>query len=273
MITGQPYLDAARTVLEGRHGFQCQLPQQREVYEQLASKVQQGGEGQMILVNGVPGCGITHCLESLARNYPKQCMMLESNFYTRPVSLTDRICDAISMLSDTEFYKEPPSWLIEHAKLTGVKTFIFDDLDKYIVGAKDIDRIMYEVSALRGRWNYFTVIITTRNMKLIRRYMKYNSPRQQDFWMEGTIAPNRLSSIGANFYQWNNDRFKLNIKWVLVMRQIEDGFDWQIDSVMRFLESSFVNKMLFELNYIPFSVLDGMSPEELHYELERALYE
>ncbi|MDF5890048.1 hypothetical protein P4A93_00115 [Pseudomonas syringae pv. syringae] len=197
MSVEQPLVIAARTVLEGRHGFQYRLPEQHEVYEQLAEKVRQGLSGEMILVNGAPGCGVTYCLENLARSYPRQCMILHSHLYHRHVTLTDRVCDAISMLRESESYKEPPAWLIEYAKLTGLKFLIFDDLDKYVTCAKEIDRIMYEVSALVGRQGNFTAVISTRNMKLIRRFIKFNSPRQLDLWVDGIVAPNTLDAMGA----------------------------------------------------------------------------
>lgn len=266
-------LVAARTVLEGLHGFQYRLPGQDEVYEQLAVKVQQGLVGEMILVNGAPGSGVTSCLENLARSYPRQCIMLQSNLYHRDMTLTDRVCDAISMHCESESYKEPPAWLIEHAKLTGLRFLILDDLDEYIVCARDIDRIMYEVSALVGRRGAFTVIISTRSMKLIRRFIKYNSPKQKDFWVDGIVTSDKLDAMGADFFHWNNQLLKLNIRWGGELQRTKYDFDFQIDSVMKFFELSYVTKMIPTLNSEFYSIRDGLSSEELHYELLQILYQ
>lgn len=273
MIVEQSLIVAARTVLEGRHGFQYRLPGQHDVYEQLTEKVQQGIAGEMILVNGTPGCGVTYCLERLARSYPRQCMIVQSDLYDRHVTLTDRVCDAISILCESETYKEPPAWLIEHAKLTGLKYLIFEDLDKYITCAKDIDLIMYEVSALVGWSGEFTVIITTRNMKLIRRFIKYNSPRQKYFWADGIVTSDELDAMGAAFFHWNNRLFKLNIRWGGELKKIEYDFDLQIDSVMKFIERSYVAKMMPRFKSEFYSIQDNIPSEELHNEYSRILYQ
>lgn len=273
MSVKPPLLVAARTVLEGRHGFQHLLPEQRKGYEKLAEKVQQGFAGEMILMNGTPGCGVTYCLENLARSYPRQCLILQSHLYHRHVTLIDRVCDAISMLRESESYEVPPAWLIEHAQLTGLKFLIFDDLDKYVTCASGIDRIMYEVSALVGRQGNFTVVISTRNVKLIRRFLKFNSPRQLDLWVDGVVAPNALDAMGAEFFHWNNQILKIDMKWGGEFKSIEYGFDLQIDSVMKFLELSYVSKMMPELKYKFYSIRKNLSSEELHHELLRILYE
>jgi len=272
----QPYLLAARTVLEGRHGFQCLLPEQQKGYEELAKKVQQDLAGEMVLVNGAPGCGVTYCLENLARSYPRQCLMLQSNLYHRHVTLTDRVCDAISTLRESESYKEPPAWLIEYAQLTGLKFLIFDDLDKYVTSAIEIDRIMYEVSALtgwRGWRGEFTVVISTRNMKLIRRFIKFNSPRQRDIWVGDGVTPNTLDAMGADFFYWNNQRFQMDIQWGGELEGIEYDFDLQVDSVLKLLELSYVTRMIPGFKSEFCSIRKNLIFEELQNELLRILYQ
>lgn len=263
-------LDDARAILEGHHAFQHRLPCQISAYKKLSSLARHTSGGKIILVNGEPGCGVTTLLDLLQFEMKSTALTLECDFFTTSVTLIDRVCASVLSISDYDYHQKVPVWLYEYAALTGLKVIIIDDIDRFVFTSYELQTLVAYMEELVGPRSGLTIAFSTRDKKIVRRFLKLPPSVRCEVWVDGCLSSEELSELWADFFEWNNSRLGLNLHWrdALPRKIAKDN---QIDYLIKDVEVAYVSKML-ETGFQNGESEHSFSKGEARYELERILY-
>lgn len=268
MVNERDLIDEARTVLEGRHAFQYIPFRQRAAYKRLLETIETTTPGNVIMIGGLPGSGITTCLYRLAVEKPGKVMMLRCDFYIERFSLIDRVCDMIFAGAASNSCRGTPAWLTQYLKVAGIGTIMIDDLDLYVSSPTDIQKVVGALDDL-AKSAKVTVIAVIRDTKLIHRFVKRRTSEGNSVWIEGVISEAESTDMAKEFFTFNNRRLSIALDWTVLDDRAIRGTEHHIDCIMRLAEVRYVEALVRYC--IPSLTLFNNEPEECLYELARVL--
>ncbi|AUF96312.1 hypothetical protein CXQ80_10965 [Pseudomonas sp. 02C 26] len=131
-------------------------------------------KGEVILLKGNSGCGITTLLRSLHLRNPETTQMLKGDIYLGYWDFIDHICDAFNIRRGDYRKSVLPANLLRVLSLTKRKVLLIDDLDIYIANQVELDQVFSTIGTLSTKVPEFTFVISTRNKQLLNRFIKFS---------------------------------------------------------------------------------------------------
>ena len=138
--------------------------------------------GEVILLEGDSGCGITTLLRSLHLRHPETTQILKGDIYLGYWDFIDHICDAFNIRRRDYGKRVLPANLLRVLSLTKRKVLLIDDLDIYIANQDELNHVFGTIKMLSTKVPEFTFVISTRNKQLLNRFFRYSLP---NWWSHG----------------------------------------------------------------------------------------
>lgn len=178
-MANQPQANTrAREILEGNFALQYFSHDHQNLIHRLEEAIL-SPNGQVVLLQGNPGCGITMLLSRLHISHPLTTNMLKGDIYLGYWDFVDHLCDAFNVRRSDFQRRTIPAQLLRVLSITGCKALLIDDLDIYIASQDELDQMFSTISTLSANVPYLTFVLSTRNKQLEKRFFKYS---QRNWW-------------------------------------------------------------------------------------------
>ncbi|MEW5506796.1 hypothetical protein [Pseudomonas antarctica] len=237
-------LQVARTVLEGRHGFQYVSESWHNAFSQVLQLIQDEEGGQVILVDGPAGSGITTLLRTIVADPIFSGVTVTNNLYDYDVTLIDRVCAAFSLLESSVSQQTVPAYLAEFSFLTAQRVIVIDDLDVFVRNERDFLHVADQIKKLTECRARFCFIVSTRSPWL-QQHIKTSSSKLIRIGLKRQLNISSCTEIINYFWRWNNSNFQLKIPMSRSVISLCKDVDFEIDRVIDLLQDLYVLGVLF----------------------------
>lgn len=234
--------EIARAVLEGLHGFQYSWPERAEVYEALDA-IAQANDPRFVMLNGHGGVGISSILEAFASKYNDQVIVVRPRIYMKRLNIIGQVLHAVFPFSEFRSHKRVPDSLISFRKAAR-KIIIFDDLD-IISNQNNMREVVFDQLARFLKYpGCFTVIMSTRNRKLIRDYFAIKHLPTTMLPVSGIIPASSIKNVVHAFFEWCNRLYDTDVQPPCVACPGKREADMPIDCIVFECESLYCAELL-----------------------------
>ncbi|SUD69807.1 Uncharacterised protein [Pseudomonas putida] len=257
-----------RAVLEGVHGFQYCWRENTEAYDTLDA-VAQSKESSLVMLTGHSGVGITTMLERFAEKYQDKVIVVRPRIYAHRLNLIGQVLHAVFPFSEFRSYERVPDSLIA-IRQTDRKIIVFDDLD-IISNQNAMHKVVVDqLIQLAGLPANFTIVVSTRNKKLLRDYLANKRIRTTLIQVRGLIPASMTGEVAQCFFDWCNEKYGTDVRPLgmpLLGRRV---VDMPIDRVVFESETLYCAELLKVLPKFDGSrkgLSDSLSSSTCFYEL------
>ncbi|WP_150636630.1 hypothetical protein [Pseudomonas fluorescens] len=261
--------DIARSVLEGRHGFQFRWDSWNQAHDALDS-ISKSTAGAVVMVRGPAGAGITSLLDAFVANHSTTVIVVRHDIFLSRVSLVDRVQQMVFPTSEFGWLKRVPKSLVEFVKLTNRRTIVIDDAEIIINERDSVGNIIDDMLKFAMSAAGMQVIFSTRRVPLQNEFCKIKTVQTSDISLSGALTGQNWSDLKAQFCHWSNSRYGLNIRV-----QDRDQFattadELEIDRAMSLLEVLYCTELLHD--QLPTAMSGARATEDLKWEVLRVLF-
>ena len=259
----------ARSVLEGRHGFQFRWDSWTQAQDALES-LSKSTAGAVVMLRGPVGAGITSLLDAFVAAHSTKVIVVRHDIFLNRVNLIDRVQQLVFPTCEFGWLKRVPKSLVEFVKLTDRRTIVIDDAE-IIINERDspkniIDDMLKFAMSPAG----MQVIFSTRRAPLQNEFCKMKTVQTSDISLSGALTGQNWSDLKAQFCHWSNSRYGLNIRV-----QDRDQFaatadEFEIDRAMSLLEVLYCTELLHD--QLPTAMSGTRATEDLKWEVQRVLF-
>jgi len=234
--------EIARAVLEGLHEFQYCWSERAEVYAALDS-VLESNEASLVMLCGLPGVGITSILDAFARKYSKQVFLVRPRIYGGQINLVGQVLHSIFPLSEFRKYKRVPDSLVQFRQ-GARKIIVLDDLD-IISNQNNMHEVIFDqIAKLRRHPGVFTIIMSTRNKKLLRDFIAIKHIPTVLIPVVGFMPATTARLVIRDFFEWCNRQYGTNVKLLGMAEYGTFKADSPIDQIIFECEALYCSKLL-----------------------------
>ena len=263
-------LQVARTVLEGRHGFQYVSESWHNAFSQVLQLIQDEEGGRVILVDGPAGSGITTFLRAIVADPIFSGVTVTNNLYDYDVTLIDRVCAAFSLLESSASQQAVPAYLAEFSFLTAQRVIVIDDLDVFVPNERDFLHVADQIKKLTECRARFCFIVSTHSPWL-QQYIETSGSKFIRIGLKRQLNLSSCTEIIKYFWQWNNSSFQLKIPMSSSILTLCMDVDFEIDRVIDLLQDLYVLGVLFGEGAR--KIMDAcISRENIKFEVQSNVY-
>lgn len=234
--------EIARAVLEGLHGFQYCWPELTEVYDALDAMAV-ASDARLVMLSGHPGVGISSILEAFASKYHDQVIVVRPRIYSERLNMIGQVLHAVFPFSEFPSHSRIPDSLIAFRK-SARKIIIFDDLDIITNQNNLYDVAFDQLSRLVGFPGYFTVIMSTRNKKLLRDYSAIKRTPATMISVSGLIPASSAQDVTQAFFEWCNRQYGTDVRPACIAHLGTPETDMPIDRIVFECEAFYCGELL-----------------------------
>lgn len=261
--------DIARSVLEGRHGFQFRWDSWNQAHDALDS-ISKSTAGAVVMVRGPTGAGITSLLDAFIATHSTTVIVVRHDIFLSRVNLVNRVQQRVFPTIEFGWLKRVPKSLVEFVKLTGRRIIVVDDAEissnERDLAEVIIDDMLKFAMSDAG----IQVIFSTRRVPLQNLFCKIKAVQTTDISLSGTLTAQNWVDLKDQFCHWADSRYGLNI-W----GQREDLFataigSFEIARAMSTLEVLYCAELLCD--QMPTTTLGALATEDLKWEVQRVVY-
>ncbi|MCO7611451.1 hypothetical protein NJH83_14530 [Pseudomonas chlororaphis] len=232
----------ARAVLEGLHGFQYSWPERAEVYETLDAMAE-AHDPKLVMLNGQSGVGISSILETFASKYHDQVIVVRPRICSERINMIGQVLHAIFPFSEFRSHNHVPDSLIAFRK-TARKIIVVDDLDIISNQNKMHEVVFDQLSQLAGFPADFTIIMSTRNKKLLRDYSAIKYRTTTLISVSGLISASSTKHVLQGFFEWCNRQYGTDVHPSCMAQYGKREADMPIDRIVFECESLYCAELL-----------------------------
>lgn len=261
--------DIARSVLEGRHGFQFRWDSWMQAYDALDS-ISKSAAGAVVMVRGPTGAGITSLLDAFIATHSATVIVVRHDIFLSRVNLIDRVQQMVFPNSEFGWLKQVPKSLVEFVKLTNRRTIVIDDAEIIINERSLLENLIDDMRTLAMSPAGMQVIFSTRRAPLQNKLCKIKTVQTSDISLTGALTGQSFSDLKAQFCHWSNSRYGLNIRVQERNQCATTADEFEIDRAMSLLEVFYCAELL--LDQLPTAMFGQMATEDLKWEVQRVLY-
>ncbi|MGO3986497.1 hypothetical protein ABI582_19210 [Pseudomonas sp. SAS7] len=258
-------LEAAREILEGRHGFQyfsqLRLSLIKELLEPNVT-----GLGQILLLTGPSGAGISTLLKALSEHPEFYGVNVPTSVLDYEYRMTNHIIRAYGFFTQLGRGKGVPSVLKEYVQLTGKGKIILDDID--CLSSRSFESIVEELQWFQGAQVGFNLIISSRNPQLLRIISKKLKGIRL-ISLERNLPEPVCIELVNNFWAWCNASYCLKFQTPKILVEICRGLSFDLDYVMSAIECIYVYQACCGMEAGHHHII---SLEEARFEVESLIY-
>lgn len=263
-------MEVARTVLEGRHGFQYVSEAWRIAFSKILKFFEGEEGGQVILIDGPAGSGITTFLRAVVSEPVFSGVSVTYDLYEYDVTLIDRVCAAFSYIEPSVSQKDVPAYLAEFSYLTGRKVIAIDDLDLFVRNDRDLLHIADQIKKMTDCRARFCFVVSTRSTEL-QHQIAISSSKFFRVGLKRQLNISSCSEIIESFWRWNNKKFRLKTPMVGSVLTLCKEVEFEVDHVIDILQDLYVLGVLFGKRAQ--QIIDRcMSREDIKFEVQSNVY-
>lgn len=234
--------EIARAVLEGLHGFQYCWPERAKIYVALDSLVV-SNEASLVMLRGLPGVGITSILEAFASKHRKQVILVRPRIYGERINLVSQILHSVFPFSEFRGYKRVPDSLVQLRQ--GARTIIIiDDLDIISNQNNMYEVIFDQIVQLRRHPGDFTIVMSTRDKKLLRDFTAIKHIPTRLIPVAGLIPATTVRFVIQGFFDWCNRQYGTNVQPLGMAECGARDTDLPIDYIVFACETFYCSELL-----------------------------
>lgn len=254
-------------ILEGFHGFQYSDYQRDSIFTGVCNAVSKGS-GQLILLEGPSGSGVTTFLNNVASHPQFKGVTLHADFFKTAYSLIDRICDAYCFEMSARPHTNLPETLKKYFELTGERMLVADDLEAFCSNDSELESLAKQVAKLTETSSGMSLVCSTRSYKL-RRLLDRYVPRLMAVWLDGELTRFQADDLINKFWSYLNQKYGLRYRGVEMVYKISSAYILEIHFLIRHVELTYLATML-GLS----ALIDGEKSnlEVLTYEIQKKIY-
>jgi hypothetical protein len=235
-------IKVAREILEGDfalHYFSNEhLTLMQRLEESLLSP-----KGEVILLQGSAGCGLTTLLRRLQAQHPTATHMLKGDIYIGYWDFVDHLCDAFNIRRGDYRKKLLPAHLLRVLSLTKRKVLLIDDLDIYISNEDELGQVFSIIRSLSAKVPGFTAVLSTRNKQLINRFFKYSQANWWSHSIQQRISLEEYYDFANRLWDGLNERYSLDLV-AANFESVEPRNSLDLQDVNRELRLHYVERLL-----------------------------
>lgn len=229
---------------------------------QFLDGVTQSPRGEVILLHGSSGCGITNVLRRLCTLKPKATNFLRGDIYLERSDFVDHLCDAYYVRRG--YHQSVPPHLLRVLSLTKRKAVLIDDLDIYISSERDLDQALGVMGDLSSGFLDLTFILSTRNERLLARYLKYAKYNWSILEINSKVTELEYYDFASRLWGGLNARYSQDVVDT-VSEDFKPRYGLELQDVNRALRLSYVESTLRQYGAVEFlSDFDGIEEYEAY---------
>jgi|GEM_PF-4970144 len=254
-------------ILEGFHGFQYSDYQRDSIFTDVCNSVSKGN-GQLILLEGPSGSGVTMFLNNVASHPQFRGVTLHADFFKTAHSLIDRVCDAYCFEISARPHTNLPEALKKYFKLTGERMLVADDLEAFCANDSELESLAQQVAKLTENSSGMSLVCSTRSYKL-RKILDTYVPRLISVWLDGKLTRFQADDLINKFWSYLNQKYGFRHRGVERVYKISSTYVLEIHLLIKNVELTYLATMLGLLAFI-----DGEKSnlEVLTYEIQKKIY-
>ncbi|MCO7572018.1 hypothetical protein NJH78_18700 [Pseudomonas chlororaphis] len=234
--------EIACAVLEGLHGFQYSWPERSEVYDALDAMAE-ANDARLVMLSGHAGVGISSILEAFASKYHDQVIVVRPRIYSERLNMIGQVLHAVFPFSEFRSHNHVPDSLIAFRK-TARKIIVVDDLDIISNQNKMHEVVFDQLSQLAGFPGDFTIIMSTRNKKLLRDYFAIKNRATTLIPVSGLISASSTKHVIQGFFEWCNRQYGTDVHQPCMAQYGKREADMPIDRIVFECESLYCAELL-----------------------------
>lgn len=261
--------DIARSVLEGRHGFQFRWDSWNQAHDALDS-ISKSTAGAVVMVRGPTGAGITSLLDAFVATHSMTVIVVRHDIFLSRVSLIDRVQQIVFPTSEFGWLKQVPKSLVEFVKLTNRRTIVIDDAEVIINEGDSLENLIGDMCKFAMSAAGMQVIFSTRRAPLQNEFCKIKTVQTSDISLNGALTGQSWSDLKTQFCHWSNSRYGLNIRMQDWDKFATTADELEIDRALSLLEVLYCAALLRD--HLPTKRLGALATEDLKWEVQRVLY-
>lgn len=232
----------AREVLEGDFALQYFSREHLNLMQRL-EELFISPSGEVVLLQGSPGCGISTLLRRLQALNPISVQLLKGDIYIGYWDFLDHLCDAFYVRRGNYSKKTLPQHLVKVLSLVKCKTLLIDDLDIYITNQDELDQVFRTIRALSAKVPGFTFVLSTRNKQLESRFIKYAQPNWWSHRIQQRISVEEYYDLANRLWDGLNENYSLDVDKAN-LESFEPRYGLDLQEANRALRLHFVERFL-----------------------------
>lgn len=232
----------ARKVLEGLHGFRYHWPERTQVITALDDVVK-ANSGMTAMLRGASGAGISSILDEFSSKHQLGVIVVKPRLYDDKINIVGQVLHSLFPLSEFPIHKRIPQSLLNF-RAADRKVLVFDDLD-IITNQNGMQEVIFDqIGQLAGHPSNFTIILSTRNKKLLLEYSELNPDRNIVIHVPGIILAANVEAVVREFYDWCNQEYGTDLLSSCEITLGKPTRDMPIDQVINGCESMYCSELL-----------------------------
>ena len=232
----------ARTVLEGLHGFQHRWLERTEVNEALDG-IAKSDDAILVMLRGAAGAGISSILEELTARFRDEVIVVTPRIYSSRLNMIGQILHALFPFSSFRSHKHVPESLIQ-CRQVARKIIILDDLD-IISSQNNMEEVIFgELYQLARSPTRYTIIMSTRNRKLLEHYSTLKGATSMVIAVSGVIPAAEVSTVVQGFFDWCNQQYDTRAQSPCMSQFRKFYQDMPIDRIIYACETLYCSELL-----------------------------
>lgn len=232
----------AREILEGDFALHYFTDEHLKFLQRIEESLL-SPKGEVILLQGSSGCGITTLLRMIQAQYPAATHMFKGDIYIGYWDFVDHLCDAFNLRRGDYRKRVLPAHLLRVLSLTKRKVLIIDDLDIYISNEGELEQVFSTIRTLSAKVPGVTFLLSTRNEQLVYRFSKYAQGGWWSHSIRQRISVEEHHDLANRLWTGLNEKYSVNVV-VANFESSEPRNGLDLQDVNRALRLNFIERFL-----------------------------
>ncbi|MFJ4156315.1 hypothetical protein ACIPZF_16145 [Pseudomonas sp. NPDC089752] len=210
------------------------------------TKTEASPEANVMLLDGISGCGITTLFRTLHQRHPSSIQLLQGDMYIGGSEFLDHLSDAFHVRRKYHPKKRvlAPN-LVRTLSLSSQKMILVDDLDVLASDIEDYDTVFGVICLLTEEIRDLKFVISTRSALLQKRFARYLRLGWRRYTFRQRLTDEEYHDFARRLGEGLNREYSLSLT-TESLRVPEPQFGLDIQDVNRSLRLKLVEQFLYQ---------------------------
>ena len=182
-MTPSQAINIARDIMKGDCALHYFTAEHKRIAEKLSDAIL-SPKGEVILLHGSTGCGISTLMNVLQKQHPLLSKMIGHQIFIDKWDFVDHLCAAYHVRRNSTYKNALPSHLLKVLSLSQCKTMFVDDLDIYIANAYELREVYNVIANISNKVEGLNFVISVRDKRLVSDFF---ARAQASGWSSYTV--------------------------------------------------------------------------------------